>query len=345
MIRLVAPSLGLAIGLGAPVARATPAFIGLGFLPGGSPIASQANSISDDGSVVVGGSSSASGVQAFMWTAAGGLVGLGDLPGGTFGSGAHGASADGSVVVGMGSSASGFEAFRRTSATGMVGLGVLPGFTDSQAIGVSADGSVVVGGSGTFELDTAEAFRWTETTGMVSLGNGDFTYSAASGVLADGSVVVGQGGPEFMNLEAFRWTEATGMVGLGFLPGGPPANWSSAWGVSADGSIVVGESYSATAGGNAAFVWDAVNGMRSLEDILVEQCGLGTQLAGWALETAWDVSADGRTIVGSGYNPSGQPEAWIAFLPAPGTAPLVGIGLAGLVLMRVVVREGRGRHV
>lgn len=57
------------------------------------------------------------------------MVGLGDFPGGEFGSQAYGVSADGSVVVGFGAPAapSFFEAFRWTSAGGMVGLGDLPG--------------------------------------------------------------------------------------------------------------------------------------------------------------------------------------------------------------------------
>ncbi len=42
------------------------------------------------------------GSEAFRWTQAGGMVGLGDLPGGTFGSKAFFVSADGSVVWPMG---------------------------------------------------------------------------------------------------------------------------------------------------------------------------------------------------------------------------------------------------
>ena len=42
------------------------------------------------------------------------LVGLGDLPGGTFASSASDVNADGSVIVGRGTSANGPEAFRWT---------------------------------------------------------------------------------------------------------------------------------------------------------------------------------------------------------------------------------------
>ncbi len=96
--------------------------------------------------------------------------GVGDLPGGAFGSRANGISADGSVVVGFGFSALGQEAFRWTAAGGMVGLGDLPG-GDFQSIakGASADGAVIVG-YGESALGQ-EAFRWTEAGGMVGLGD------------------------------------------------------------------------------------------------------------------------------------------------------------------------------
>ena len=45
--------------------------------------------------------------EAFRWTTGGGMVGLGDLPGGNFYSDADGVSGDGSVVVGCSDSASG----------------------------------------------------------------------------------------------------------------------------------------------------------------------------------------------------------------------------------------------
>jgi probable HAF family extracellular repeat protein len=145
--------------------------------------------------------------------------GLGDLPGGVFGSAAYEVSADGSVVVGLSWSANGQEAFRWTQQTGMVGLGDLPGgYFSSGASGVSADGSVVVGSSRS--ASGGEAFRWTQQTGMVGLGDlpGGGFQSDAYGVSGDGSVVVGFS-QSANNREAFRWTQATGMVGLGYLSG------------------------------------------------------------------------------------------------------------------------------
>ena len=69
--------LGSAVSTAYAAAILTP----LGDLPGGV-FNSGANAVSGDGSVVVGTGSSASGSQAFRWTAGGGMVGLGFLPGG-----------------------------------------------------------------------------------------------------------------------------------------------------------------------------------------------------------------------------------------------------------------------
>ena len=59
-------------------AAARQSFQGLGDFTGGI-FNSQANGISADGSVVAGGSNSASGFEAFVWSNVFGLVGLGDL--------------------------------------------------------------------------------------------------------------------------------------------------------------------------------------------------------------------------------------------------------------------------
>ena len=215
----------------------------------------------------------------------------------------------------------------------MVGLGDLTGGTfNSRAFDVSADGSVVVGGGNA--TSGYEAFRWTSGGGMVGLGDlpgGDF-QSYAKGVSADGSVVVGLGSSA-LGYEAFRWTSGGGMTGLGDLPGG--SFLSSADGVSADGSVVVGHSNSAL--GSEAFLWTSDGGMQNLRDLLI--AGGVTGLTNWTLYEATSVSADGRTIVGTGTNPLGNSEAWIATIPEPSTAVLAIAGLLGLVAV-----VGRRRH-
>lgn len=293
--------------------------VALGDLPGGK-FSSRANGVSADGSVVVGNSISGPGREAFRWTATEGMVGLGDLPGGGVGgiffrSDAFGVSADGLVVVGFGTSDLGREAFRWTDGGGMVALGDLPkGFGSLQSIahGVSGDGSVVVGCGRCFG-DDHEGFRWTADGGMVGLGNlelpeGSFKITPTA-VSADGLVVVGDT-RQSNTREAFRWTANGGMVPLG------GAQDSRVLAVSADGSVAVGSTacFEGSCGGSA-FVWGPTNGacLRFLQDVLVNDFGL--DLTGWILDEATGVSADALTIVGTGRNPNGDTEAWIATLP------------------------------
>jgi len=80
-----------------------------------------------------------------------------------------------------------------------------------------------------------------------------------------------------------------------------------------------------------AFVWDATNGMRALEQVLSD---VGFDLTGWSLEEAHAISDDGLTITGWGRNPSAYTEAWIATIPEPGTALLLTLGLVGLAIRR-----------
>jgi probable HAF family extracellular repeat protein len=152
--------------------------------------------------------------------------------------------------------------------------------------------------------------------------------SVAVDVSADGSVVVGYSSSS-SGAEAFRWTEGRGMVALGDLPGAGSASLATA--VSADGSIVLGVGNVSGPRGEG-FIWDAANGMRSLQAVLVNDFGL--DLTGWTLLDPRGISDDGLAIVGIGTNPSGDKEAFLAIIPEPSTALLLASGLTALALRR-----------
>jgi probable HAF family extracellular repeat protein len=341
----------LAVGKLLIVGNATPPapsqqFMGLGDLPGGIAD-SVAHGVSADGAAVVGSSNSAAGTEAFYWTRGRGMKGLGFPE-------AFAISADGSNVVGYQQIANQAEPVRWTRDGGTVCLGKLPDYSYGSANGVSADGSVIIGthggnsnkitfrwfpgrgigdlpglpaavvrcearavsadgavvvGASRHESGSDKAFRFHADTGLIQLGvlPGD-SNSVADGVSADGSVIVGSSSS--VSSQAFRWTQKTGMMGLGTLPGGSPN--SRACGVSADGSIIVGQCYGE--GGFEAFIWDAAHGMRSLRQVLASRFDVGANLAGWKLQAANAVTADGSFVVGYGMNPSGNREAWLAYL-------------------------------
>ena len=61
---------------------------------------------------------------------------------------------------------------------------------------------------------------------------------------------------------------------------------------------------------------------------------LGLDLTGWNLNKVISISDDGRTIAGTGHNPSGSQEGWIATIPEPATLSLLALGDLALLRRR-----------
>lgn len=311
--RLLLASGVVAFGVSALPAQAQ-VFRGLGDLAGGGFV-SGAYEVSHDGTTVVGYGLGPVGYQAFRWTQATGMVGLGDFAGGNdFGSIAYSVSGDGAVVVGSGTDdTQPYVAFRWAQGTGLVRLGDIDNdaATSSYPNDVSDDGTVIAI-QGSFQGDgmggfLGEAGRWTQATGIVPLGwlpGGAFSF--AEGISADGSVIVGGGTMLGGGSNAFRWTQATGMVALGDVPGGE--EYSGAEGVSSNGNVIVG--VCSTDEGYLAMRWTQATGMVSLGD-----------LPGGPTESfATAVSDDGNVVVGianSTYDVDAQGDAFI-WTPARG---------------------------
>lgn len=90
--------------------------------------------------------------------------------------------------------------------------------------------------------------------------------------------------------------------------------------ISPDGKWVFGSCYYKLGSREVhkAFMWDAVNKMRPLQDILVQNYDLANKLLNWDLwtVTTCDVTKNNNLIlVGEGKNPEGNTEIWMALLP------------------------------
>jgi probable HAF family extracellular repeat protein len=236
--------------------------------------------ISPDGSIAVGYSAGA-GSQSLRWLPNGSIQLLGQLPGGS-NSYAFDASSNASVIVGWGESSTGNHAFRWTAAGGMQSMAAMIGNAPSIATAISYDGLVVAGQTG------ADAFRWSQAGGLQTIPS-----ARADAITGDGTTLVGTNNAG----QAFLWKSNTVQL-LGFLPGGFT---SFAFNISDDGKVVVGKGSSTRSPfGDDAFRWTAQTGMVSLGDLPGGQYN----------SSAWAISGDGGTIVGSSESFSG-PAAFI----------------------------------
>lgn len=313
--------------------------------------------LSSDGSKLVGHGTTASGIEAFYWTADTNsprqLVRFNDFVGGGTTSQAFAISGDGRSIGGWGRSSSGLQAFLNESPTEIKRDLKLfsPAFDLSDATarsvnGFSADGRVIVGSTA-----GRKAYRMEVGEEAKVLGGGDTARTSADGsvvVFGDQkwiggssveeppvSITLGGGGGSALNVSgdgstvvgihgvrAAYWDESNTVTEIGALGGGS----SSAKSVSYDGNIIVGST--GTGVNQQAFYYERGGVMQSLQDVLVNDFGLSDDVDGWSLRDARAISDGGKIISGSGVNPSGQNDVWIATLGAeepPAIAVLEGV--------------------
>jgi probable HAF family extracellular repeat protein len=278
-------------------ARAEVVFRGLGDLSGGA-VSSTAHGVSADGSTVVGESEGAKGTEAFRWTVADGIVGLGFLPGGA-GSVARAASADGSLIVGSAEGPLGTDAVLWIDdAVEPIDRSDGAGVLESHATAVSSDGNAIAGYRVGGEAGAERA--WLLGPGDAKPlelpdPDGQGLASRALGISDDGGTVAGWRTFDTAGVtrrEAMLWV-ARAPVGLGDLIAGhemiEPGSDSVGLGLSGDGLTLVG---SAGERGHAF----SLSAQRFA--CLERQDGLCFKNFGSAT-LALDASRDGSVIVGS----------------------------------------------
>lgn len=299
-------------------------FTALGVIGGAN---AEAQGINDNGMVVGWSDDGSDNHRAYSWTSGGGFVNLGTA-GGRTDSEALSVNNSSEIVGTVLDFDRQNEAERQaflylpspghTLSSGMNLLGTLGG-EESVAMDIN-DAGQVVGGA---ENASAEwrPYLWADgsMTDLGTLGgetmNLDHRAEAinASGHACGRSYTAGDA------KHAFFYDGS--MTDLGVLTGGSES-W--AFGLN-DSDVVVGTS-DVTGGAFRAFVWDSVNGMRNLNNLIPT----GT---GWTLIRATDINGNG-SIVGFGTNDSAQKRAFLL-------TPACSVG-GGVSLLSAALSTGSG---
>ena len=159
--------------------------------------------------------------------------------------------------------------------------------------------------------DQTIGFYWTDLTGVQMIRpflEQRCTYPLA--ISSDGSTIVGKSdGQAFKFRVPYFFEEIPDLdslyIELGTLPG---QKTSQAKAVTADGSIIVGES------GAEAFIWTKEKGMQNLQEALICQYRLGKELKNWTIYLVNGISDDGLYLLGTGVNPKGEMQSFVAYL-------------------------------
>lgn len=244
------------------------------------------DAFSDGGAYVLGThSTSQGGPVGFLWSAADGVVSIGDLPGGRTNSWLAYLS---ETRVGVGESSFAFNAinaplFRAVRWSEQGGLEPLPLPEGDPPEGSAAyrlldDGRI-------FGRSESGAWFWSEQTGFEMLPGAEGMTRCSP----DGSILVGTApnNPVSGYSTPAYWTADEGLTHLPLLN---PDDFGLLRGMSDDGSIIVGVL------NTEQVVW-----VNQKQPMTIEQYGasLGLDMTGWNIHEVSGVSSDGTTIVGT----------------------------------------------
>ncbi|GAB4123705.1 MAG: hypothetical protein Fur0014_22270 [Rubrivivax sp.] len=297
-------------------------------------VANRANAINNAGEVAgFTWSTAANAYRAFIWTEAGGLVDLGDLPLGGNQSRAEAINAHG-VAAGLatgqyaGHPTYGFLSFAHAARFDGGGLPLdleshAAGTLNSIARGIN-DAGVTVGTRDT--ADGVRAILWDAAGVPLNLGaawglggTGASSNSSAHDINNRGQVALSLplGGGL---VTAAVWSAGSGFTALGLLDG----YYTRAWAIN-DAGVLVGVAGAPGVAGTQAMVWTESSGMLALSTLLDPASS-----SGWALLDATAIS-EGGLIVGRGWHPT-LGYRGVLLSPVPEPSGLV-LGLLGGVAL------------
>lgn len=203
---------------------------------------------------------------------------------------------------------------------------------------ISHDGSIISGGlRGPDGIE--QASYWTNTSDTIDAPNYSLTllptldgyiHGGANNLSDNGRYLIGGSfSGDWVNGQACYWDISKTVHSLGNLFGSEVSAYSWPTAVSND-NVIVGTIINDAENYQLAFIWDRINGMRYIKDVLQQEYGY--DFSGSRLSQAFNISPDGRTINGEGYDALGKSFLWEVTIPEPASALLIGIG--GLWLRR-----------
>lgn len=214
-----------------------------------------------------------------------------------------------------------------TSIGGQQILGDIPGDPNAGSFTAVNDAGTFFGGFGNDGV--RRPITWDATNGFQVLPGLD--GNPAEGMViemsSNGSYIAGALGDEMSTVPAY-WANGDNLQIIELWAG---YEVGEATDITDDGSIVVGNwrlSPFSDELGSLAFIWDATNGARPLQEVLVDDYGV--DLRGWTLNQVSAISPDGRALAGTGMNAQGDLEAYKVILPQ-NTNPLGDLNGDGVV--------------
>jgi probable HAF family extracellular repeat protein len=262
----------------------------IGTLGGGEVLANDLNDVGQ----IAGRSTNGAGIQhAFVWSAGGGMLDLGVLPGAS----ESGAAAINNFGVVTGTS-DGVpiqppRAFRWSLSTGMENLGAFTTGLVSSSFGSALNDAGLIAGSSDTATGARQAFAWTRTAGLVNIDTLNSYDALVVAVGAKGEVA----GNRIASLASpfyhpFLWTPATGMVDLGTAGG------TEAFVLAMSPRLHIAGLIDLPDGNQRAMSWTRATGIRNLGTL------------GGPSSRAIDVNGKGQ-IVGYADNKAGDNRAFV----------------------------------